>query len=316
VGSISVVVLGDPAIAAELGKKSTASDITLYHQVQDGHALSVIVPNQYPEKFASLLSAIALADRALLVVTQLDRTVAESAATVDLFDIPVTVRLGPQVGVDEARKAFRGLRFAADPFEPLDVKQLRDELGGWNVPARPGPVAVRVDHAFPVKGVGTVALGFVVRGTLQIHDSLQLLPTETVVEVRSIQVHDVDVKNATTGERVGVALKGIEADIVSRGQTLCPAGSLLVSDQLSASGFRRCQYYRGPIAAGTRLHGCVGAQLVPVKVESVEGDRIVLHSDKPVAYSAGDAIVLSEYSPVAGPRCAARAVLGAITRTS
>jgi hypothetical protein len=49
VGSISVVVLGDPAIAAELGKKSTASDITLYHQVQDGHALSVIVPNQYPE---------------------------------------------------------------------------------------------------------------------------------------------------------------------------------------------------------------------------------------------------------------------------
>ncbi len=314
--SISVVILGDSAVAAELGKRSTTSDITFFHQVQDGHALSAIVPSQYPEKFASLLSAIALSDRALLVVTQLDRTVAESAATVDLFDIPVTVRLGPAVGVEEARKAFRGLRFAADPFETLEVKRLRDEMGGWSVPARPGPGAARGDHAIPVKGVGTVALGFVLRGTLQAHDSLQLFPTPTLVEVRSIQVHDVDVRSAIAGERVGVALKGVEADVVSRGQTLGPPGSLLVGDHLDGTGFRRCAYYRGPIASGTRLHGCVGAQLVPLTVQSLEGATISLVTDKPVAFRAGDPIVLAEYSPPSGPRCAGRAVLGPVTRTS
>jgi hypothetical protein len=53
-----------------------------------------------------------------------------------------------------------------------------------------------------------------------------------------------------------------------------------------------------------------------VKVESLEGDRITVATDKPVAFAAGDPIVFSEYSPAAGPRCAGRAVLGPITRTS
>ncbi|MCI4361477.1 MAG: hypothetical protein L3J91_07200, partial [Thermoplasmata archaeon] len=84
-----------------------------------------------------------------------------------------------------------------------DAAHLRTEIDGWSAADRPGTVQVPIDHAFPVKGVGAVALGVVRRGSLTAHEKLRLFPTPKLVEIRSIQVHDVDVRAARTGERVG-----------------------------------------------------------------------------------------------------------------
>jgi selenocysteine-specific translation elongation factor len=293
-----------------LGKKGTSSDITLYNLVRDGQVLTAVEPTQFPERFPSLLYAIALADRVVLVVATLDRAFAESVATLDLFDTPVSIYLSAGVGEAEVRRVLKGSRFESAPFSALDIPHLREELIAWSPPPVPdGPVLVRLDHAFPVKGVGTVALGFVQRGALHAHDRLRLWPTDREVEVRSIQSQDVDIREAVRGTRVGVALKGVDADEISRGQVLAPATGLSVGNRFSLRDRKNSRYYRGRVDEGAQLQFLVGLQLVAARVESVAPNRLELSTDRPVVAQRAEAGWLADLSAAPGPRMVARAVL-------
>ena len=305
-----VAVLGAPELGKELGKKGTSSDITLYNLVRDGQVLTTVEPTQFPEKFPPLLYSIALADRAIFVVSALDRAFAETVATLDLVDTPATVYLGSGVGEAEVRRVLKGSRFGSATLAPLDVPRLREELIAWNPPPVPeGPVSVRLDHAFPVKGVGTVALGFVQRGTLHAHDHLRLWPAGKEVEVRSIQSQDVDIREAPAGTRVGVALKGVDSDEVSRGHLLAPPGGHAVGNRFVLTGRNDSRYYRGRVDEGAQLQLLVGLQLVPTRIGSASPERIVLESDRPVVADRGEPTWLSDLSAAPGPRIVCRAVL-------
>ena len=307
---ITVAVVGGRDIAKELGKKGTASDLTLFNTAHDGHAITVVEPTQFPEKFGALLFALAMADRAIFAIPSLSREIAETAATVEMFDLPVEVRLGA-VGEEELRRAFRGSPLEKAELRPLDVVKLREEVDQWVAPARPGAVQVRLDHAFPVKGVGAVALGVVRRGTLTAHEKLRLYPTPKIVEVRSIQVHDVDVREAASGERVGTALKGVEADELARGQILAPEGSMTVASRLNAANFRKSRYYRGQVSPGAQVQLLVGLQLVPGRIEAATDSALVVAPDRPVAFLPGDPMVVADLSPPGGPRIVGRADVAA-----
>jgi len=272
--------------------------------------LTTVEPTQFPDKFPPLLYSIALADRVVLVVTGLDRAFAESVATLDLFDLPVSVYLSRGVGEAEVRRVLKGSRFESAPLAELDIPHLREELIAWNPPpVADGPVSVRLDHAFPVKGVGTVALGFVRRGTLHAHDRLRLWPTEREVEVRSIQSQDVDVREAVRGTRVGVALKGADADEISRGQILAPGTGLTIGDRFVLRDRRDSRYYRGRVEKGAQLQLLVGLQLVPARIESVTPERLEISTDRPVVAGRGDPAWLADLSAAPGPRMVARALL-------
>jgi selenocysteine-specific translation elongation factor len=305
--AVTVAVVGARDQAKELGRKGTTSDITLYNAVRDGHAVTLIEPSGFPEKFGSLLFALGMADRTLFVVDALSREVAETAAVVDLFETPVELALGPAVGEAELRRAFKGTRLETAPAAPLDYPKLRAALDEWAAPPAPGEVMVRLDHAFPVKGVGAVALGVVRRGTLKAHDKLRLFPTEKTVEVRSVQVHDVDVPTAATGERVGVAIKGVEADELARGQTLAPEGSLRVGTEFAAVVDKPCRYYKGAISEGLVGNLLIGLQFVPAQVtKGVAGGPLTVETDRPVALAPGEAAYFSDLSAAPGPRIAGR----------
>jgi selenocysteine-specific translation elongation factor len=307
--AVTVALLGaNDEQARSFGKKGTQSDVTLYNAVRDGHAATVVVPSQFPEKLPPLLVAIAMADRALLLVNALDRPLAETLATLDLFGPPVTIALGPSIGEEEFRRIVKGTRLEGEATRPLDLPQLRSELDGWSAPFRPGPVRVRLDHAFPVKGVGTVALGLVTQGRLAAHDRLQLYPTERMVEVRSIQVHDANVESADCGERVGVALKDVELDAVARGQVLAAPGSLRASADVSGASPRRSRYYKGSSTTGSSVQLLVGIQLVPAKVTEWSPNSLRLAPDRPVAFAPGDPLVVADLSAAQGPRVVASAV--------
>lgn len=307
--SVTVAVLGSREVGKELGKKGTSSDITLYNAVRDEHALTAVEPTQFPEKFAPLLVSLAMADRALLVVPSLSREIAEAVAAADLFDAPVEVALGPEVGPEEIKRAFKGTRLAEARMVPLDLPKLREEVEGWSAEPRDGPVRVPLDHSFPVKGVGAVALGVVRQGTLKAHDKLRLYPSPKTVEVRSVQVHDVDVAEAVTGQRVGMALKGVEADELGRGQVLAPDGSLGVSQTLTGTAWTKCPYYRGNPGPGQQVNVLVGLQFVPASVTALSGGTIALETDRPVAFAPKDRVFVSDLSAPTGPRIVGRATL-------
>lgn len=300
--SVTVAIVGAREVAAALGKRGTASDLTLFNAVREGHQATLVEPTQYPEKFPPLLTAIAMADRTVFVVPELSREVAEVAATLDVVRPDCLLRLGSAVGEGELRRILKGSALESVPAAPLDLPALRQELEGWTAPSREGPVRVRIDHAFPVKGVGAVALGLVRQGTVRAHDALRLYPTDRLVEVRSIQVHDVDVRDASSGSRVGLALKGIDAGELARGQTLAPAGELEVAQRLAFSDWQRSRYYRGNPGAGQTVQVQVGLQIVPAMFSALEGGRGVLETDRPVAFEAGEAVVVADLSAPSGPR--------------
>jgi selenocysteine-specific translation elongation factor len=280
--------------------------VTLFNHVRAGHALTLVEPTQFPERFPPLLYAVAMGDRALFVVQGLSRDVAETATVLDLADRPVVLLRGDAVGEEELRRAFKGMRFAADPIGRYDGVHLRDELDRWEAPPPDGPTRVPLDHAFPVKGVGAVALGIVRGGALEAHARLRLYPTEREVEVRSIQVHDVDVPAAAPGDRVGVALKGVEAEELTRGQVLAPPGALAVATTVDGSDLARCTYYRGTLAAGAHLQLAVGLQVVPARVDEAGPDRVRITADRPVALEPASVAFLADLSATGGSRLVAR----------
>ena len=53
-----------------------------------------------------------------------------------------------------------------------------------------GPCIIPIDHAFGVKGIGTVILGVIRQGTVKTYDQLNILPSGKSILVKSIQMHD------------------------------------------------------------------------------------------------------------------------------
>jgi len=300
--SVTVAVVGAPGVATELGKKGSASDITLFNSLRDGHAVTLVEPTQFPERLPPLVTALSMADQCLLVIQELNRPLAETIATLEISETPTTVVIGPSVGEADVARILKGGRLESAPRVPLDLPALRGLVDSWSAPEVAGPVRVPLDHAFPVKGVGAVALGVVRQGTLRAHERLRLWPTAKLVEVRSIQVHDVDRKEASCGERVGAALKGVEADEISRGQILAPEGALLAGLRLRTGPVEKCRYYRGDASVGAHLHLALGFQVVPVVLEEMANDGGILAPDRPVAFGPNESAVLIDLDVPVGPR--------------
>jgi selenocysteine-specific translation elongation factor len=112
--------------------------------------------------------------------------------------------------------------------QPMEIKE---KLAGL-VLKPDGAVVVQVDHSFMVKGVGTVALGVVKQGTVKKHDTLSVYPGKMKVLVKNIQVHDVDEEEASVGSRVGLALKDVKPEDVSRGSLIAADGAVKTSSML------------------------------------------------------------------------------------
>lgn len=303
---ILVTLLGSKEIGSTLAKKGTASDITLYNRVQGDLALTYVEPTQFPEKFPPLLASLTIARQVLLGVEAVSRDLAEAIVTANLLrKTEGLLALGPSVGEEEVRRILRGTTLEKIPSVPLDAKAISAVVETWPSPSSEGETAVPIDHAFPVKGVGTVVLGVVRSGTVKTHDRLRLYPTERTVEVRSIQVHDVDVPEAGTGSRVGLALKGVEAEEVSRGQVLAPVDALRVSDTIELSRYQPCPFFKGKAGEGDHVHLGLGLQIVPARISRVDGDRRTLTADRPVAIGNDERGCILQLSGTGtGPRIA------------
>ena len=89
-----------------------------------------------------------------------------------------------------------------------------------------------IDRSFTLRGIGTVVTGTLWSGTVRAGDRLAILPSGREVRVRSVQVHDAPVETAAAGQRVAVALVGVDRDQVTRGDTLAEPGSLTAGYRL------------------------------------------------------------------------------------
>ena len=86
-----------------------------------------------------------------------------------------------------------------------------------------------IDRVFTLKGIGTVVTGTLFSGQLKKGDELYLFPAERRVKIRSLESHGRELKQVSSGSRVGVNLAGIEKSEVRSGDIIAVENSLLKS---------------------------------------------------------------------------------------
>ena len=229
-----------------------------------------------------LVQAIALCEYAILNVTRIDRPLGEQIVTLDSMGMERGFII-PNGFDDDVRKIIKST--ALEKYEFVTLSDLKLRIEALEPVSLEGTAKVVVDACFEVKGVGTVALGVVRRGTVRKHDEMELFPQRRTVTVRSIQMHDSDVDASESPGRVGLALKGTDAAEIPRGEIIAAKDSLKVGSEIKIK-FEKSRFYRGEVSPSSGYHVCVGLQIKPVKIRI--GDGVVATADRPFAYDAGE----------------------------
>ena len=132
-------------------------------------------------------------------------------------------------------------------YKRVESSSIKQEILKFKPNSIPGKTRIVIDHCFDVKGVGTVVLGKVTQGTVKQYDNLKLLPSGAEVMVKSIQMHDDPVKDATCPARVGLSIKGASVDDISRGDYISDDDSLETKTDLELD-FTQNPFYKGEIS--------------------------------------------------------------------
>ena len=155
------------------------------------------------------------------------------------------------------------------------------------------PTRLYVDRVFTLRGIGTVVTGTLWSGSVGEGDELRLEPAGRAVRVRSVQVHDRPVDRAEAGQRVALALPGVERSELRRGDALVAARAYASSYRLDVSVEELAE-----IPARVLVHHGTGGVLA--RVVRV-GDRYAqLRLGEPVVAARGDHVILRAGTTVGG----------------
>jgi selenocysteine-specific elongation factor len=153
-----------------------------------------------------------------------------------------------------------------------------------------GPV-LHIDRAFSLRGHGTVVTGTLWSGSIQLGQTLALLPGAMPVRVRSLQVHDRPVQRVDAGQRVAVNLSGIRLSDVGRGDVLARPGLLHETTTLDCA----LELDEGRHNGRVRVHH--GTRDTTGRLVSLGDDLWQLRLDRPLLAAAGDRLVIRRLSP-------------------
>ena len=185
--------------------------------------------------------------------------------------VPVSARTGD--GLDELRAALA---------EAAEERVLPD-----------APTRLYVDRAFSLHGIGTVATGTLWSGSIGEGDELRLEPGGRAIRIRSVQVHDRPVERAEAGQRVALALPGVDRRAVRRGDAVVAPGSYRSSYRLDVA-----LDLLADVPATAHVHH--GTSDVLARVVRVGTRFAQLRLASPVLAARGDRVVLRAGTTVGG----------------
>ena len=157
-----------------------------------------------------------------------------------------------------------------------------------------GPVLMPIDHAFSVKGHGTVVTGTILRGHLSTNDTVEFSPAGFTSKVRSIQTFGTSRPKASAGDRVGINAPEVDHTQITRGDYLASPKSIPIANAVVIHAETN-PLYQGRITQNMVISAAIGmpmitAQIIPFEVRN--GVRVVLDDFKAGAFDA--ALVLQQ----------------------
>ncbi|HWX45255.1 MAG TPA: selenocysteine-specific translation elongation factor [Solirubrobacteraceae bacterium] len=203
----------------------------------------------------------------------------------------------PQAAIEEARTLFPDCQSVAcsvhngtgidDVLSAIDrvVAKLHSRA------ARPGNTVLHIDRTFSIRGRGTVVTGTLWSGTLSRGDKLTLLPANTPVRVRGLQIHDEPMETAAAGQRVAANLNGVHYRDIQRGDVLATPGVLHPTRILD------CAIEIPKTQANTRVHVHHGTRETPGRLAALSENLWQLRLDHPLLAADGDHVVIRRPSP-------------------
>ncbi|MCY3411141.1 MAG: hypothetical protein INQ03_05825 [Candidatus Heimdallarchaeota archaeon] len=284
-------------VAKSYGKKGQSSDITLHTQQTQDVLMSTILPEGYPNKPLSLVITAHMSDVVLLGATAkgVDAALGESALLADCLALQGIKGIlgenatGLTLFLDQMNKVFSKLNVASWHGMILstnaEIAEARHKLLELVPKHRGNPdgfLAINTDHAFPVKGVGSVILGTVINGTVKKGQKIRVFPSGQVGTVRSIQVNDEDVNEAGPGVHVGLAMKGILEKYLQRGTVVTGTDKDDVKEinEINDMPIRKALFGKPP-AEGDKIHVVAGLFSAPATVLHW-GDSVTVKLEKSI----------------------------------
>ena len=310
------MILGDTSIANDLGKKGTSTDITIFDRKTNDQIISYCFPNTYPDKLQSLLQSISMSDYAILNISNLDSFLGEQILALDIFNIKKGFILySYNIDGEKIKNIIK--KTSLSSFQILDnVEQLKarlselqtveeetekemNEKGDVQLQPRTtisnNSVYIPIDHVFDVKGVGTVILGCIKHGEIKTYDELEITPLNKSVVIKSIQMHDDPVNYSKKSSRVGLAIKGVSARDVSRGDIISTPGlSKIINDTFQIK-FNKNPYFKEDIVETQNYMISIGLQIRTVKIKKIGNTELDIKLEKPIAYIKNDRCIV--FSP-------------------
>ena len=279
---IIVAVPFDSDLAGRIGKRGSENSMTFYNRRQGDDTVVVLMPTSVEEKFYALPESLLLADIVVVSTASVDKLLGEVLIACSLLHKRVLL-----TDDNDMSGLLKGISLDAVTVSRDSV--LDALISSATASANTGKARVDIDRAFNVKGVGTVALGIVMSGTVKVHDTLYHSSGKAVT-VRSIQSQDEDRPEAGRGTRVGLSLKGIDESEIEKGDVLS-AAPIPKTKRLKLV-VEKSRVAAEAIEVGKMYSVASGFSYSNATVEDIDGNTITLRLEKGISVVENDPVLM------------------------
>ncbi|MFO8050110.1 MAG: EF-Tu/IF-2/RF-3 family GTPase [Thermoplasmatota archaeon] len=284
---VTAGLLGPVEWTSTIAKETSNTSFGVGALKRDEKIATTVYPSKYPEKIWSLLFPLYLSHKIYLNIQKIDRYLGETIIALEMLNKKDgKVHMGELVDREMFNRISKGTVLQGYARMDPDPAAMREELLDLEPHGKGSWTNIVVDQAFNVKGVGCVALGFVLDGVVSKHQELFTCPGGKRTRVRSIQIHDKEYDEASTGARVGIALKNISPEDLPRGASLSPDGSPIEEIDRARVSFRISEHWKDGFSEGDHLHICNHLQFTPAVIRNLS-----FHEDEKIHYMTSDVIL-------------------------
>ncbi len=273
----------DAKFADLIGKKGSENSITFYNRKVGDDVIVAIAPSSLSEKFYALPETLLISEQIAISTSNIDKAFGEVLIAVSLLNKRTLM-----TDENDVTQFVAGLKMTSP--EITNKESVLEKIISYHAKSdQSSEVRVDIDKAFPVKGVGTIVLGIVTKGTLKVHDKLYHGSGKEVV-VRSIQAQDEDQQEAGKFVRVGIATKGIEYDEMEKGDILLSKPYKKASKILGK--LKISEFTKQKVDVNDRYGFVSNFSYSEATVEKIEGEKVVLKFEKGLSLENGDEFML------------------------
>ncbi len=239
---------------AEERERGVTIDIAHQEFDTDNYHFTIVDCPGHRDFVKNMITGASQADNAVLVVAADDGVAPQTkehvflARTLGIDELIVAVNKMDLVDygesnyddvVDEVKQLLAQVQFDADnanfipisAFEGDNIAEASDNTswyGGPTIlealdnldapePPTDAPLRLPIQDVYTISGIGTVPVGRIETGVMEIGDDVVFQPSDVGGEVKTIEMHHEEVPRAEPGDNVGFNVRGIGSDDIRRG---------------------------------------------------------------------------------------------------